>query len=104
MPSGLLDYLFGDRPKVDARVGGVIGMPPAGPDGGSVNAPPPEVDLFTLEQMPPDMMGFAAEVLQQAGGNLIDFNSYPLDMRKDLFRRFNDDNPKAFRRQPGMDI
>jgi hypothetical protein len=104
MPNGLLDYLFGDRPKVEARVGGVIGMPPAGPDGGSVNAPPPEIDPFTLEYMPPEMYQFAGRLLEEAGGNLVDFNTYPLDMRKDLFRRFNDDNPKAFRRQPGMGI
>ena len=96
MPNGLLDYLFGDRPKVEARVGGVIGMPPAGPDGGSVNAPPLEMDPFTLEYMPPEMYQFAGRLLEEAGGNLVDFNTYPLDMRKDLFRRFNDDNPKGF--------
>ena len=100
MPNGLLDYLFGDRPKVDARVGGVIEMPPAGPDGGSVNAPPVQVDRFTFKDMPPEMYGYAAEILQQAGGNLIDFDDYPLDMRKDLFRRFNDDNPKGFAADP----
>lgn len=104
MPKGLLDYLFGDRPKVDARVGGVIGMPPAGPDGGSVNATPLEIDPFTLEYMPPEMYEFAGRILEEAGGNLGDFNTYSFDMRKDLFRRFNDDNPKAFRRQPGMGI
>lgn len=96
----LYDFLFGDTPKVDARVGRPIEMPPAGPDGGSVNAPPPQVDRFTLEQMPPDMMGFAAEILQNAGGNLIDFNSYPLDMRMDIFRRFDVQNPKAFAVDP----
>ena len=35
----LFNYLFGDRPKVDARVDRPIEMPPAGPGGGSFNAP-----------------------------------------------------------------
>ena len=96
----LFNYLFGDRPKVDARVGRPIEMPPAGPDGGSVNAPPVQADRFTLEQMPPEMMGFAAEVLQEAGGNLMYFNSYPLDMRMDIFRRFDARNPKGFSSDP----
>ena len=100
----LYDFLFGDTPKVDARVGRPIEMPPAGPDGGSVNAPPVQADRFTFKDMPPEMYGYAAEILQQAGGNLIDFDSYPLDMRMDIFRRFDSQNPKEFRRQPGMGI
>lgn len=96
----LFNYLFGDRPKVDARVGRPIEMPPAGPDGGSVNAPPPELDRYTFKDMPPEMYGYAAEVLQQAGGNLIDWDKYEMDMRKEIFRQFDARNPKGFSVDP----